>query len=134
MGLFTGFLETEIVFDLDSHHDNDDEDTRLTCGNWVLAAKRGKHIIYKRPPQLKDGRWSLRVFPRVFDLVFLCRSSPWTPWEFDKLFNTLIAEIARKSATPVRWYGHRAKELQIDFRYMEREGRLLVSTPVKKNT
>jgi hypothetical protein len=111
------------IWNFDQHNDlgyGSQNNRRLDCGNWVKYFwKRIKeyHLIYpewrKHNPEGNGFEGEYSVYYEIpdwlpdFDIVFICRSSPWTPswyddkWikfiEYFKRFNTLWE---RKAAAP----------------------------------
>jgi hypothetical protein len=109
------------VINLDAHSDHygDVRDglgrfSRLNCGNWVTLGM-GRRIDYYQWVHQRRGletrhycglghRDDLRAWgvpkplslPRRFDLVFVCRSAPWTPPEWDAEFDALVGFLRRE--------------------------------------
>jgi len=98
------------IWNFDQHHDlyGSDKVTEVNCGNWAKPFTRGRthnyHIVY--PPWRKEhpdtefkGRCDVRfehpgkLLP---DVIFVCRSSCWTPpWSDDKWLK-FIHEVMNK--------------------------------------
>lgn len=130
------------IHHLDAHHDGAEYDPngdypregRVTCGNWVTVVRRWHKGVtvthlpdetYRRP----DGVWCngvdnmgiLSLHPE-YDLVFVCKSSPWTPKSLDIDLHRLIKYLAARCPTGIRWYGHRARELRKEHARLLPEG------------
>jgi len=86
------------IYNFDQHHDiyygNElpKKESQLNCGNWVgclLNQIKSYHLFYppwrKTNPEHKgkllytEVSYSIPEDPPVFDAIFICRSSPWTP-------------------------------------------------------
>lgn len=116
------YLNAADVINLDAHSDHygDLRDplgrfSRLNCGNWVTFGM-GRRIDYyqwvhqrrgletrhycgrgRNPDDLRA--WGIPKplsLPRRFDLVFVCRSAPWTPPEWDLEFDRLVEFLRRE--------------------------------------
>jgi hypothetical protein len=110
-------LDAAAVINLDAHSDfyGDARDdlgrfSRLNCGNWVTLGLGRRIIDYQwihqrgtaaqtrhyrgrghNPDDLRAwGDIKPLSLPRRFDLVFVCRSAPWTPPEWDAEFEALV--------------------------------------------
>lgn len=100
------------IVNIDMHHDMFDENTEITCGNWLY------HIIKNNPNT--NVTWiannvSNELFPcpndniqiiiedfngiqnTHWDLIFLCRSDLWTPPHLDRKFISLAKTIMKTS-------------------------------------
>jgi len=134
------------IHHLDAHPDGagyDPKDgypreSRVTCGNWVTVVRhRHKGVTVTHLPdrvnRRTDGVWCvpfpipgesgeiLTLHPE-YDLVFVCKSSPWTPKVLDIDLHRLIKYLAARCPTGIRWYGHRARELRKEHARLLPEG------------
>jgi len=103
-----------------------------TCQKYVESLTK----VYRDPnspiPEIRDpgirlaekAECEILTMHPEYDLVFVCKSSPWTPPDADRLLHALVKGLAAKCPTGIRWYGHRAKELR-------REHARLVEAPRK---
>jgi hypothetical protein len=90
------------VYDYDAHCDiADTEPKELTCGSWrVFAEEMGVRMMGESYFASDD--------PAAADVVFLCRSSPWTPKFYDPSFAALAGAMAKKAETPIVFVGKNA--------------------------
>ncbi len=98
----------DIITHLDWHLDESPYDYSLDCGNWVNYAKKRLPGIQFRYHQNHPPV----QYQEHYDLEFVCKSSPWTPPEYDKLLHQFVDKLALRCPTGIRWYGHRGRELR----------------------
>lgn len=96
-------LDKSTVFNLDAHCDMYDTEKEIHCGNWASNAVEKKYITrfsqnypYWRQSDVEEHKIASRFKAEIgigvpslgghrFDLIFICRSSAWTPtWADDK--------------------------------------------------
>ena len=91
------------IYNIDMHHDIVNDSTEMDCGNWI------SHIMKKFKIKLNwmcrqistDGEsWKIKNQFKMYidkiigfeaDLIFICRSDPWTPPHLDKYFSEIIS-------------------------------------------
>ena len=108
----------DCITHLDYHSDegpkgNFDADgkNKLRCGNWVTYAK-------ERHPDVKVAYYFNHPpinYATHYDVVFICKSSPWTPPRYDGVLHKLIHDLSGRAGM-VKWYGHRGGELRREHR------------------
>jgi hypothetical protein len=99
------------VIDFDTHFDSYDKEGYVHCGNWVYHLRNLGGSVDSRPtaPVTKNA-----------SMVFICKSSPWTPKESDVEFFQLIKSFARKSRTKPIFIGHDKESLSADYKFITR--------------
>jgi hypothetical protein len=117
------------IINIDAHHDiyyHDSAGDKPDCGNWGSALiQQGRVRSWRQIYPMWRQKWPENSLPREFvrkhkvklrveyndeplftwksaDLVFLCRSSCWTPPEYDERFNRLIKLMGSEAQMPVR--------------------------------
>lgn len=105
------------IFDFDSHYDDyPDEMSFINCGNWIAYARR----LYKLKVCSRKNSNSLAFRCKISEaksdisVVFLCKSSPWTPDSLDNKFYELVRFISKRMKTPPIFIGHMAPKLAED--------------------
>lgn len=108
------------IYNFDQHHDVYYQDhpikidRQLDCGNWVSCLStqiKSYHLFYpswrESTPEESDNNYidsisySIPENPPVFDAVFICRSSPWTPSWSDHKWIEFIEYF--KTNHPILW-------------------------------
>jgi len=103
-----GKYEGELcIYDFDAHCDSYDCG-RLCCGSWINYAERVGPTVTIGPPVVDQIGMA--------DVVFLCRSSPWTPAEMDGEFYRLVRRFSEKANRWPRFIGHQLNELREGYR------------------
>ena len=109
------------IYNFDQHHDiyygNElpKRKSQLNCGNWVgyfLDQIESYHLFY--PPWRKTDSeyvgkllhtnsvsFTIPESPPIFDMIFICRSSPWTPSWSDNKWIEFIEYF--KTNYPIMW-------------------------------
>jgi hypothetical protein len=139
------------VYNFDQHHDiyygkPPVKETQLDCGNWAsyylnLNQIKSYHLFY--PPwresipenqmQLSMANsmsYSIPKDPPVFDAVFICRSSPWTPSWSDHKWIKFIEYF--KTNYPILWNHKTALEYVLKPRPFDQHEADLYEKQVKR--
>jgi len=82
------------------------------CYNWIDVARGRGHRVYQK----KLGTISSRHRKGPIDLVFLCKSSPYTAEEDDGKFHELIRKLESLTGMRATFTGHRAHQLRKEYR------------------
>ena len=99
------------VVDFDAHFDNYTHwGSYLHCGNWIRFLRELGGTVDAKPQKL----------PRI-DVVFVCKSSPWTPKSMDVEFFKLIKHFARKSRTYPIFVGHKKISLRNGYKALKNQ-------------
>lgn len=132
------FIKKFSVWNFDQHHDfwygeTEVPEYNCDCGNWVKYywnKIKEYHLVYpawrKKFPEPNFKKYSKyfnsidysiphNILPE-FDVIFICRSSPWTPSWSDYLWMELLNEL--ESRFPYAWDNAR---IQNDFAMKERQ-------------
>lgn len=96
------YAEEEVeVYNVDFHHDTMEDNAEVHCGNWL------SHLIHEgivtkaywcsKPDSNRKGSIVEEIpfskLPRTgYDLIYVCRSSWWTPPHLDKYFIEHLAQ------------------------------------------
>lgn len=112
------------IFDFDAHYDHYPHEERfLSCGNWIAYAKRlyDARVMSRvydgaKEADLEQFNTKLQQAYGNINLVFLCKSSPWTPEKLDKRFYELVGHISNETGGPPIFIGHRAPELAKEYK------------------
>jgi len=127
------------IYNFDQHHDiyygNElpKEESQLNCGNWVgyfLDQIESYHLFYppwrKSNPEHKDDKllyaevsYSIPKDPPEFHMVFICRSSPWTPSWSDNYWIKFIEYF--KTNYPYTWNHKIALDYALEPRPFDKE-------------
>lgn len=95
------------ILNLDMHHDFQNDNTELDCGNWLSHVKRdcpnAKIQWITRPTALElynltEPNLPIHTDLKILkdfqpDLIFVCRSDTWFPPHLDPYFDTFIKEL-----------------------------------------
>ena len=104
------------VYDMDTHTDDAAGGNPLCCNNWIRFALRSNcsvsSVYCEFPNEVRR--------PIHTDVVFVCRSSPWTPAHMDAYFWWLIRVFENKSGTRARFIGNRHEVLENEYRTFQR--------------
>lgn len=128
------------VWTLDAHHDCN-SGTGLHCGSWESIAQSIHCKIHRLGyhTEVVDticglpvttwhtghseiatyGAEAVRRFCRRVDAVFICKSSPFTPEEYDQHFNSALAVLAK--GNELKFIGHKAVSLKRSYRAFRRK-------------
>lgn len=107
--------ERLVILDYDSHYDDYDcEDKWLCCGNWITYADQlyDLKVVSRRD---RSHRFT-EIDTYNANMVFLCKSSPWTPKEMDKRFYELVRFISKQTKSSPTFIGHKAIEMEKEYR------------------
>lgn len=134
-----GLSSSFSIWNFDQHHDcgYGERNHKLNCGNWAQKLQEEKritkyHQVYPEwrrievepsaPPQWADVSYYGEEIPLPdkFQIVFVCRSSPWTPSWSDNLWIYFIEWFKRE--IPKAWESKVAIEYSLkkrpfDFRF-----------------
>lgn len=105
---------TTELYNIDSHHDTYDVGEEVNCGNWLrrLMEKGVVDTAYwvnQPDSELADNLTKVIPFSELpktgYDLVYICRSSWWTPPHMDEAFIKYLARplIENKKGWEVRY-------------------------------
>lgn len=100
------------VYNIDYHHDLFNNNEKLDCGNWLRFVKKDFNAnirwitkknsidtygIEKDIVKKCHIAFGLNELENIqFDAIFICRSDPWTPPQFDKHFDKLLKLCCNK--------------------------------------
>jgi hypothetical protein len=108
------------VDNFDQHHDcgygDMDRDSHVDCGEWAAylanVGRMGRYTVHYPPwranqPERsraelrrrmgKFGGWNYKLpTPKIYDMVFICRSGGWTPPWTDNLFGKFAQELVER--------------------------------------
>jgi len=98
----------DCVYDFDAHCDDDSMSHVLNCANWRTYAKNVYAVRFA-------NKFTPTRLPRNFDLVFICKSSPWTPKVYDEDLWGLVAAYATKTGQPEQFIGRNAQKLAREY-------------------
>jgi len=128
----------DIVYNFDAHHDCGYQSDELDCGSWAKTEKISEyHLVYpswrKDAPEIDNDLRPIIVhhdipteLPR-FHVVFVCRSSAWTPPWADKQWMEFVTYWERYpeiwenrlkspyASKPREWDQAEAHKLQMQF-------------------
>jgi len=110
MEAMKSLVSTPHVIDFDTHYDRYDENSYVHCGNWIYHLEQIGGSVDSRP----------KVVTKSIDMVFLCKSSPWTPATMDLEFIKLVKHYAKKSRTHPIFIGHEKEVLQKEYKNLKR--------------
>lgn len=108
------------IIDFDAHYDAYDcEDKWLCCGNWITYARRLYDVkVVSRRKWVGFDAAAHGCYDA--NMVFVCKSSPWTPKNLDKRFYELVNFISKQVKSAPIFIGHRAVELEKEYRKRRR--------------
>ena len=100
-----------IVTNVDMHHDFENDNSRVDCGNWIgFLNKEYEHFKWNWiMNEVTDDMYGLQkgfsqdlirtslaeIADESYDMVFICRSDIWTPPHLDKYFDDLLKTAIR---------------------------------------
>lgn len=99
------------VIEYDAHCDGDPVWNGLNCGNWrtwVAQCHNGVYFVNSFEPECGDS--GVKASPPPAHMAFICRSSPWTPREYDEGFWTFVRTLTQRAGVAPTFIGHRRKE------------------------
>lgn len=105
------------ILDYDAHYDDYPYEERfLSCGNWIKYARQAYNAEIVSRNDYGDDFNGTNAGSYDANMVFICKSSPWTPKEMDRRFYELVRHVSRETGTSPIFIGHRAVELEREYR------------------
>lgn len=128
------------LYNIDMHHDIFNRNPELDCGNWIgmlrdqilmshqqlkvtwIANKTSKDA-YAIPQNLENIiKYTLDcISDKEFDLVFLCRSDPWTPPHLDGEFAKLTTTVIKNATKYTIEHGITAPRFDTEFNHVAKQ-------------